>query len=127
MFGFFRPRNQIPPFPHVEGHPYLDRYFLRTASWRVYDKGTGSIAVTDPVQPRIITLDPWPQLVFLAADGQRTIKEYTLHMAHQYTGKIPPEVNQTILDQIKALLDNGLIRLSPTPERPEPEHQTAKD
>ena len=126
MFGFFRQRNQMPPFPHLEGHPYRDQYFIRTAAWSVYNKEDGSIAITDPSQPRIITLDPWPQLVFLAADGQHTVRTYTLHMARQYTGKIPPELDRTILDQIMALLDNGLIRLSPKPEQPEPEHQTAK-
>ncbi len=38
------------------------------------DKNT--IVVFDHYSPRILTLDPWPQLIFIGATGQKTIWEY---------------------------------------------------
>jgi hypothetical protein len=61
-----------------------DHYFIRVAQWRWLSKEM--ICVVDPHGPRILTLDPWPQLVFLAASGTQTVSEYIYEMASKYTG-----------------------------------------
>lgn len=53
--------------------------------------------VLDPHQPRMLTMDPWPQIVFLAADGQKTIAEFIDHLARQYAGTIPETLDSTVV------------------------------
>ena len=40
-------------------------------------------------------------------------------MAEQYTGEIPDELDDTVLDQIETLINYGIIKLSETQARPE--------
>jgi hypothetical protein len=58
-------------------------------------------------------MDPWPQIVYLAADGRKTISEFVYYMASQYDDeKIPTELDKTILEMIDSLLSQKLIELS---------------
>jgi hypothetical protein len=116
MFGLFQKRKQIPPFDVLEASANRDKYFIRTAQWRMLNRD--SVAVTDPHAPRILTLDPWPQLVFIAADGQRTVKEYVHHAASKYSGNVPGNLDKTILHEIETLLNYGIIALSNAKGRP---------
>lgn len=67
-----------------------DQYFSRAASWHRMGE---QIVVHDSLTnqaPRMITMDPWPQLVFSAADGQHTVGQFVEQLAAQYEGS-PPE------------------------------------
>ena len=72
-------------------------------------------------------MDPWPQIVFLAANGQRTIEEYVFEVADRYTGKIPDQLDETIIYQIQKLITEGVIELLDRKERPESEHDDPSD
>lgn len=119
MFNFFIKKKPVPRFELLELSAIRDRYFVRTAPWRKLDKQ--HIVVTDPYAPRLITLDPWPQIVFLAADGQLTVTEYIYQLATQYSGEIPLLLDKTVLDEIDTLLHYKIIALADSKKRPLPE------
>jgi hypothetical protein len=83
MFGFFKSNNKkMPEFNELNKSEIKDKYFYRIARWDWLNGD--SITIWDPKNPRVITLDKWPQLVFLEADGQKTIHEFIIHIAKQY-------------------------------------------
>lgn len=59
-------------------------------------------------------MDPWPQLIYLEADGQKTVSEFVYDMASKYGKKqpIPEQLDSTIIQMINSLLDDKLIELS---------------
>lgn len=113
MFNFFKRNVQAKDLQFVELDQYSDRerYFYRVKKW--YWLTDKEIVVMD--MPRFITLDPWPQQVFLDALGQKTIMEYIHFLASKYSGKIPPELARTVINQIGKLLHEKVIALSPEP------------
>ena len=119
MFNIFR-RNigrEYPEFESLNQYSDRDKYFWRTKKW--YWHTGKEIAVID--MPRFITLDPWPQQVFLDATGQKTIGEYIHFLASKYSGKIPTELDETVIHQIKKLLQESIISLSSEPQQLDPE------
>lgn len=112
MFNLFKRKHKnLPPFEKLESSDIKDKYFVRTMQWAWFNEKM--IHVIDSNQPRMITMDPWPQQIYLDADGQKTIKEYVLSMAKMYAkNQIPNELDETILDVISNLIkDGGLIEL----------------
>lgn len=89
-----------------------DQYFARTLQWNWLDDKM--IHLFDHREGRMVTMDEWPQLVYLDADGQRTVDEYIHYMADQYeSGNIPEELDKAIIDVIQSLIDDGgLVALS---------------
>lgn len=112
MFDFFRKhqKDETPEFNSLKSFPYKDKYFYRVAQW---DWPTQTeIHIWDPHGPRMITLDDWPQIVFLESDGQRTVAEYVNYMASLYKSKIPPGLDETIIYQLNSLTELRLIEYS---------------
>lgn len=123
MFGLFRNKNS-PRFKTLESFLERDFYFVRMAPWDHID--AHNIVVFDPHSSKILTLDPWPQLIFNAANGKRTVSEFVHHLAGQYGKKIPAQLDRTIIQEILKLLEDGLIAFSRYPGRPLPEFEFAK-
>lgn len=110
MFGLFKSSGQkLPEFNKLNESGLKDKYFYRVASWNWLDKET--ISVVDPNKARVITMDAWPQLVFLEADGQKTVEAFVIQMAKQYK-KVPEGLDDTIIYQINQLVNEGLVKLS---------------
>ena len=65
MFRFFKKKKELPPFNDLSNSPLKDKYFIRTSRWDWLDDTM--IHVVDNNTPRMITMDPWPQLIFLEA------------------------------------------------------------
>src|SRR5690349_14729376 len=98
LFSLFRPLKKIPPFLRLQQYSSRDLYFRRTAAW---DIGSDyELIVIDPKQPRLLTLDPWPEMIFMSADGQRTVAEYIQYAADKYDGTVPELLDKTIIDEI---------------------------
>lgn len=117
MFNFFKRKRTYPEFEALKSFKESDCYFIRVAEWRWLDKKR--IVVTDPTAPRILTFDPWPQEIFLAANGTKTIKEYIYYMADQYNKSIPPELDEVILNQLKKLVEYKIVKISDQQKAPE--------
>ncbi|HEY0975957.1 MAG TPA: hypothetical protein VGE21_00690 [Flavobacteriales bacterium] len=91
----------------------LQKYFHRTAPWDWLNKDM--IHVMDPHAPRMITMDPWPQLVFLGANGERTVAQFIQYMRHQYSGIAPSDLDSVIIEQLGLLVQEGIVAFSDTP------------
>lgn len=124
MFNLFKLNKKFPPFPVLKKHPEKNHYFLRAASWMWVSES--QIIAIDQHNPRVITMDPWAQLIFLAAEGQKTIEEYVYSMAEQYIGKVPAKLDETIINEIQTLVKERMIVLSDTKKRPDPDFDMPK-
>lgn len=106
--------TKYPSFITLAAYINKNAYFIRVAQW--YWLENNVIAVIDPHHPRKLSMDPWPQSVFLAADGQKTISEYTYSVADAYTGEIPPQLDQIIIEEIEKLISYRIIMLVNEPQ-----------
>lgn len=108
-------------FKALESSKIKNRYFYRTEKWDWLTKE--HIHVLDSKSPRIITMDPWPQKIFLEALGQQTISDYVYNVAQEYPkNKIPEELDDVILEMIESLLsEEKIISLSDKPVNLKPE------
>ena len=116
MFNLFKKKEIIPPdFNGLKNSPIKDKYFRRTARWWWMDKQT--VCVKDPNAPRMITMDTFPQTVFLHAEGEQTVEEFILEFANAYRkGKIPPHLDLGVIEAITEQLEPlGLIELVDEP------------
>ena len=111
---FFHKKKPARTFELLHDSPIKERYFIRTAQWDWLDHE--HIAVVDPNSPRMLTMDPWPQWIFLDATGQSMIKEYVYEWNDKYKGALPAQLDKTILDTIQQLADYGIIQLATTPQ-----------
>ncbi|MDF1694328.1 MAG: hypothetical protein P1U56_00760 [Saprospiraceae bacterium] len=114
MFYFFRRKlKEALSIEKLERSELKDKYFVRTMQWGWLDENMVFVIDDKGDAPRMITMDPWPQQIFLNVDGLKTIKEYVLWVADQYPkNKIPMELDETILDTMDGLLkDGGLIAI----------------
>lgn len=59
----------------------------------------------------MVTMDEWPQLIFLSADGKRTVSELTSELGRHYEGGIPSGLSEQTRSLVKALADRGFIML----------------
>lgn len=111
MFNLFRKKDpSLPSFEILEGHELRDKYFARCARWDWLTPKQSH--VFDMSQPRLITMDEMPQLVFLEATGERTIKEFVLSLAGQYKREVPPRLDEAVLHEIQGLVHLGVAKLS---------------
>ena len=124
MFNFFRRAKKSPQFEVLKGFAQKDAYFVRSAQWFPMDKGL--ISVLDPHQPRMLTMDPWPQVVFLEADGQRTVAEFIEYMAGKYSGAVPEGLDKTIIEELLKLIDYKIVQFSAIKRRPDEQFDAAR-
>ena len=124
MFNLFKSNKKFPPFPFLKSFPDKNLYFLRAASW-MWTSESQIIAI-DQYAPRVVTMDPLSQLIFVAAEGQKTIEEYVYLMAEQYIGKVPAKLDETSISEIQNLLTERMIVLSDTKRRPDPDFDMPK-
>jgi hypothetical protein len=93
-----------------------DRYFSRAATW--YRMGE-RLVVHDsfsPKAPRLITMEPWHEVAFMAADGEHTVDEFVRHMGSQYEGGMPPGLREQIHGIINELAGEGILRIHEQPK-----------
>ena len=124
MFGIFKNKKEHPAFDTLNNFNKKDFYFIRVTPWDWLNKEI--ITVFDPHNSRVFTLDAWPQYIFIAANGQMTVQEYVYYMADKYKGKIPDELDQTIIDELLTLIDYRVIEFSDHKQRPKPEFELPK-
>lgn len=107
MFGLFkRKQKELPSFQYLESYPNKDKYFVRTLQWDWLDDKM--IHLFDNKAPRMITMDEWPQQIYLDADGQKTINDYVLWMANQFKrGQIPEALDKNMIGVIENLIEDG--------------------
>jgi len=92
-----------------------DRYFYRTQKWDWLNETM--IHVFDSKSPRMVTMDPWPQVVFLDAVGDKTVKEYIRDFYYRYPeGKAPDGLKENIIEVLNGLaVKDWLVEFSDSP------------
>jgi hypothetical protein len=113
MFNFFKKKQPImPEFNRLKEYAHKDKYFYRTSPCQWLTKT--QITIYDLNNPRLITLDDWPQQVYLDALSKITVAEYVIYMASLYKQDIPGELDEVIIYQLNQLSEDGLIAFSYT-------------
>ena len=115
MFRLFKriPRSNHLVFDHLNKYAHKDRYFYRTKQW-CWLTSDKEITVFSP--PRFITMDPWPQQVFLDARGDKTVSGYIHFVASKFTSEMPPRLDELIILELEKLMKEELVALSNTPK-----------
>ena len=93
-----------------------NRYFSRAATWSRLDE---RLVVHDSFSPkaqRMITMDRWHEVAFMAADGEHTVEDFVRHMGSQYEGGMPPGLREQIHGIINELTNEGILRLHEQPK-----------
>ncbi len=88
---------------------YRDRYFVRSLP---YDMVDGHVLVTDTRSPRVITLDPWLEVIYAAADGQRTVQQFIAQLEAQYPNGAPSSLAAQTCQLLAKMEAEGLIRFT---------------
>ncbi len=121
MFRLFKSDKKYPPFAALNSYAYKGSYFVRCAPWLWVGNYATAFAIKDD-KPTMITMDPWPQSIFLAANGQMTVSEYVYFTASQYSGDIPELLDAIIVQELDKLIGLKIVELSLIQTDPKPEH-----
>nr|WP_321225393.1 hypothetical protein [uncultured Psychroserpens sp.] len=102
-------------FKTLESSEYKNLYFYRTEEWDWYTSDL--IKIIDSKNPRVITMDPWPQKIYLDALGQLTVEDYIHNVAKDYPkGNVPKELDDMILQLLEDLVyGEKVVSFSETP------------
>jgi len=102
-------------FEKLESSEIKNKYFHRTEKWDWLSKEM--IHVFDSKSPRMITMDPWPQKIFLEALGKLTVRQYIDKVSKEYPkNQAPEELDEVILEMLDSLINNEkIIALSEEP------------
>jgi hypothetical protein len=112
LFKFFR-RTDFIPSDEFLTHELSNKYFYRKMPFRLLDKN--KIVAFDPNSPRMITFDPWPEGIFLNANGKLMLKQFLINTAKLYKGNVPDTLEKTIIEETEKLISNNFIAISDTP------------
>jgi len=102
--------NQIPQTPN--GIEMTKQYPSRCATFRMMDN---HVVATANDRPALVTLDPWPEMVFLASDGEHIMEEIVAAFAAGYPTGAPKELKATVISVVSQLEKEGLVTLSDKP------------
>jgi hypothetical protein len=101
-------------FKTLEPYEFKDKYFYRICKWDWLT--TDMIHVFDNNRPRFITMDYWPQKIYLEAKGQSTVSEFIHLIASKYPNtQIPRNLDSAIIEELEGLINEKLIELSDSP------------
>lgn len=125
MFKLFRRGKKYPPFTALNSYVYKDSYFVRCAPWLWVGEYAAAFAIKDD-KPTMITMDPWPQIIFLAANGQISVSEYIYYTASKYTSEIPELLDAMIIEELDKLIGLKIVERSLSQTNPKPEHDEAQ-
>ena len=87
------------------------QYFYRIAFFSMQEDKVSLFDAND-LSAKTAPLEPWLGVVVSLADGQHTIQQLIEHMAGQYGGAPPQELERTIESVIERLTETDVIKLS---------------
>ena len=90
-----------------------NKYFIRAATYDLVDE---RLVVTDPHRPRVLTMDPWGEVVFAAASGQRTVSQFIVELKEQWGEDAPPDLPDQVARQLGGLVEEGVVKLLDHPQ-----------
>ncbi|MBB6498313.1 hypothetical protein [Pedobacter cryoconitis] len=114
MFGEFFKRKKIsvPEFQALEASLLKDKYFIRVKPWDWLNKKEIYVASKLNDRPTMITMDFWPQEIYLSADGQITVSEFIHIAAKKFIDNnhpAPEHLDAELIEQLEALVNEMKI------------------
>jgi hypothetical protein len=88
------------------------QYFYRNAVFSMQEDDKVSLIDANHLDAKTPPLEPWLSLVVSLADGQHTIQQLIEHLAGQYEGTPPRELERTIESVIDRLTETDVIKLA---------------
>jgi hypothetical protein len=87
------------------------KYFYRIAVFSMQEDKV-SLLDANHLSAKTPPLEPWLGLVVSLADGQHTIKQLIEHLAGQYDGTPPRDLERTVESAIDRLTETDVIKLA---------------
>jgi hypothetical protein len=108
MFNrFFKSKAKIlPTFSSIGEYVNKDKFFVRTKPWDWLDKKQIYVASILNGKPTMITMEFWPQEIFLDAEGQITVSELLELASKQYIDSnmdVPKNLDVVLIDSLNSL------------------------
>jgi hypothetical protein len=88
------------------------QYFYRNAVFSMQEDDKVSLIDANHLDAKTPPLEPWLSLVVSLADGQHTIQQLIEHLAGQYEGTSPRELERTIESVMERLTETDVIKLA---------------
>jgi hypothetical protein len=95
----------------IHADRFKDKYFVRCLT---YNMEGDHLLISDDRSPRIITVDPWLEVIFAGADGQRTVQEFVEQLGREYPGGAPASLTEQTYRLVAKMEAEGLIRFTDT-------------
>ncbi len=84
------------------------KYFYRTERWDLITKDM--IHIVDSKAPRVVTMDPWPQRIYLAATGQTTVGQFIDGIVRRYpAGNAPGGLEEDIMGELMNMVEQERV------------------
>lgn len=97
----------LPQLHYLSNYVNKDKFFVRTAPWDWLNKKEIYIASKIDDKPAMITMDFWPQEIFLDANGQITVAELINIACEQFIKssiEIPQNVDEYLINELEKLV-----------------------
>lgn len=69
-----------------------------------------------PHAPRMITMEPWHQIIYLAANGEHTVGELVAKIGSMYEGGAPAELGDQVIGLIGELEAEMVLEVHDSPK-----------
>jgi hypothetical protein len=93
------------------------QYFSRSATWYQLKERLVVNDSRSAKAPRVITMEPWHEIVFSAADGEHTVAELVATLRREYQGGPPAGLREQVCALIADLTGEGIVRLHDSPAK----------
>ncbi|KAB2877333.1 hypothetical protein F9K33_16530 [bacterium] len=90
------------------------KYFIRTVTYSMLKE---QVVLHERGRPQMTTVDEWPQLVFLSADGKHTVADFIAAVSRQYSGGAPKGLPEQTRQVIRDVAAHGYIVLMSKPQK----------
>lgn len=97
-----------PQLDYLSTYVNKDKFFVRIAPWDWLNKKEIYVAFKIDDKPAMITMDFWPQEIFLDANGQITVAELISIACEQFIKsniEIPKNVDEYLINELEKLVN----------------------
>ena len=105
---FNKKKVSMPEFPALESSALKDKFFVRIKPWDWLTEKEIYVAAKLNDRPTMITMEYWPQQVYLLADGQITVSEFIHIVANRFikfNNPVPDNFDVDLLEVIEEMVN----------------------
>lgn len=107
---FNKSKASVPDLNYLPTYSNKDKYFVRLKPWDWLNSKQIFVASKIDDKPAMITMDFWPQEIYLDADGQLTVSELINLAVKQYQDskmEIPENLDKFIIEELERLVNES--------------------